>query len=102
MSRCEKCNEWVLSLKYHRCSPQWEVWCEDSQEDREDAKIFHAVSAKSAVEKWAEYDDSAYAGYSIIRGVDAIVYVAKHGGNIIKKYIVSGKSVPEYSAKEIE
>ena len=101
MNRCPKCDEYIYesSILSHKCHPIFLVW--ESENDETDAREVRAFDEESAAEKWAEEDDCNSAEYDIISGNDVEVTVKAPDGTI-KKFKVSGESVPQYHADEVE
>ncbi len=84
---------------------RYAVHCTDlGQECYEDGKVFGAVDYADAASQWARYEDCNSADYWIVGGQHAHVVVTpvdadyKKNGEP-KKMIVTGESVPCYSAR---
>ena len=80
--------------------PLWTVWCPDYNEERMDVSPVRAATAPLAAERWAEGDDSD-GDYTIVGGSPATVLVARTGEEPTR-WLVSGETVAEYSAREID
>ena len=97
---CKTSGAWMMFPNSHRCPPAYDVIDEDGGYG-DDAwqwacKIF-ARDPESAAEKWADQHDCE-GDYTIIRGTEAVVSVRDEQGNVTR-WIVSGESVPEYTAR---
>lgn len=99
--RCKACGDFDW-IREHKCFPEWEVWPCDS--DRRYSEIIYAANEKCAAEKYARaIDDNG--DYPFMRGREEKVFVVSYEATVEtkpKKFIVSGESIPHYSAKEIE
>lgn len=122
--RCRVCDQYYFDDEWHKCPPTFLVWCHDYDGDIHNAVKIRAHDHEQAAEKWAEQDDS-YGDYTIIGGSDATVFVARASqydevmeqlaqegeiddddpsvppGVEVKKFLVSGESVPQYTAREL-
>lgn len=96
MSDCPKCGEWVSGILPHRCQPLWHAW-EPDQAEREDALTIRACDAQAAAREYGERHD-AQGDYSIVQGSEAMVLVARQGSASAEAFMVTGESVPKYSA----
>lgn len=94
---CPTCGEFTVTGA-HQCHPEWLVWRTDSTED--DARMYRAGGPDLAVAMWAETEDRESADHLIVHGSDAEVFVrAVRDGGVAVRYVVSGESVPSYSAR---
>jgi len=79
---------------------KYRVWRPDQDEAFEDGRLIDAWDANRAVCSWAEWKDSSSAEYSIVGGNDETVMVRAVNGPIVEyEFIVSGESVPSYTAR---
>jgi len=99
MAWCNICNDFMLYPDTHKCPPIFEV-CQHEYDPDYWMKI-RARDEAMAAEKWAEQDDCESSEYQIVRGTDTEVWVRKWGESEIKRFMVSGESVPEYTATPI-
>lgn len=60
-----------------------------------------AYNAEEAVERWARWDDANSADYHIVGGQPAKVMARDLSTGTATEWIVSGESVPHYSARKI-
>ena len=97
IDRCSICKKWFV-LEGHGCGPSWLVF-DPEYCDEEDAARVYAQSPCDAVESWAE-DDDGQGDYSIVGGCSATVTVIREDG-ARTSWIVSGESVPEYTARMV-
>jgi len=93
-------------MRDHRCDPAWRVWSSEWGYEEPDAKIFYALSAAGAAEKWAKWFDGR-GDYSIIGGAAAVVHVQLVDVDRaeflvlpteVSVFEVYGESVPQYRA----
>ena len=99
-SWCSVCGNFLYSSG-HKCPPKWLVW--DAEDESEsDARVIYAINPDDAAELWAERDDSDSAEYSIVSGHKVTVFVKDPQLNTMKQFSVTGESVPEYHASEID
>jgi hypothetical protein len=96
-----KCGEYVSTEGPHKCPPQWDVWCPDNCEGREDGLTVYACDAEEAAEKYAEECDS-YGDYTIVGGAPVTVVVSPLGDEHTVKVFVEGESVPSYTGRVVE
>lgn len=75
------------------------VWRPENGQDEEDGKTINAYDAEDAVEFWAKWYDQAGADYLIVSGQPATVKVRDLDSDAVSVWIVSGESVPSYSAR---
>lgn len=73
------------------------VYCEDN----ESGHVIEAVDHETAAEQWAEWEDRHSADYWIVGGEVATVCVKDHHDGSERKYRVSGRGEPVYTAIEI-
>lgn len=99
LAKCSKCGEYDFTDR-HRCLPGFLVWHKEEGEE-EFARKVHALDMCDAAEQWAERDDSESADYLIVSGQDARVAVKDMETGAVGIFIVSGESVPSYSANEV-
>jgi len=100
---CKTCGEFMVRPEIHRCPPEWECWCEDYGQKREDARKVRAHNADSAAEAWAAYEDTNSAEYNIAGGSAVTVYVVQSDaetGTKPRRFNVEGEAVPSYTAYE--
>lgn len=96
---CTTCNAYHLPGTH---LPSWDVWEADGSSDRGDYKPIHAATPEGAVERWARNYDY-YGDYTIVSGETLTVLIAPHASNHPPlKYHVSGETVAEYHAHEVE
>ena len=98
---CTACGGFLWSGKRHMCPPAWDVWCPERDGERGDASPTHAYNAREAAQKWAERDDRDSCDYTIVGGDVVIVHVAAVSGDDVRRFTVSGESVPQYHAEEV-
>lgn len=103
LSHCPTCNALLLESEVarHRCPPEWEVWCSEDGEEREDARRIRARDEEEAAEKWAQRRDSD-GDYSIVNGNYPVVCVASPDGETVQRFEIEGSMVPEYWAHELK
>ena len=77
------------------------VWCPDLGQTQENGAKISAYDPSSAVEEWAEWTDRNSAEYSIVGSADATVEVLYLDSGKQRSWIVSGESVPHYTARLI-
>jgi hypothetical protein len=102
LDRCRHCGYLFLldgDRANHKCPPEWEVWWPDGSEERDDARTFHASSAREAAEKWAQWSDSQ-GDYTIVGGSPETVCVAAPGKDEVVRFYSEGYTVAEYHATE--
>lgn len=99
MERCKTCNHWMLSALSipHVCPPRWTVAFDDGSR----LVVVFADDAEQAAEIWAAEDDAESGDYEIVGGKTALVHVSDSDGNRYR-VLVSGESVPQYSAREVQ
>jgi hypothetical protein len=80
------------------------LWRPENGETIADAREVEAHDAEDAAEDWAEYDDSYSVEYMIVRGNDATVCVRERDNQDapVQTFVVSGKTVPQYTAREVQ
>jgi hypothetical protein len=100
MPFCDICGGYIYSSREHKCPPVFEVQ-EIEYHGEDEWEEIRAVDEQDAAEKYAEKSDCDSAEYSIVSGSDAEVWVRKKGDSEVKKFMVSGESVPTYHADEI-
>lgn len=93
--RCCNCDE--IAWLEHKCKPRFEVRCE---EEGYDWKPIFASDFDYAAEQWAEYYDSEDCDYFLAKG-SCITVEVKDSEGVIKKFEVSGETVPKYHARDI-
>ena len=96
---CRTCGQWMMFPDTHRCPPLFHVIDPHGYGDAdpwEYAAPIYARDAEAAAEKWADQHDCE-GDYTIIRGSPATVHVRDAEG-AVTRWIVSGESVPEYTA----
>lgn len=98
---CPTCGEFKLN-EHHRCPPEWLVWSLDYGGTEEDAIPLRASRPDKAAEEWAKRSDRTSADYSIVGGSDATVLVRDTGSREVFRYLVSGETVPSYSARLVK
>ena len=99
--RCPTCDEYA-SLGTHHCEPMWLVWELEHHEGWEDAARVHSHRARDAAEKYAEESDVNSADYTIVSGSPATVRVRAAGeGGSGDLLLVSGESIPQYTAQDV-
>lgn len=109
--RCPECDEfaWFYAAdakprhSVHVCPPLWLVAfvCETGDvPDDDDYRQVYARHPDDAAEKAAEEYDSN-GEYDILRGGEHFAWVKPATGGDVKKFAVSGESVPQYSATEV-
>lgn len=98
IDKCAVCGKWGVK-DGHGCGPSWIVFDPDCLEEQE-TKRYYAHSPGAAVELWAKQDD-ARGDYEIVQGYIATVTVIANDGERAR-WLVSGESVPEYSAQLFE
>ena len=100
-NKCPICQKWDVGQ--HRCPPSFIVWCEDQGETEEDGITIYAYDHESAAEEFADQYDVETADYSIAAQKWEPTFTVKglrDGG--VKRFIVTGETVPSYSATETE
>lgn len=86
---------------------RYAVHCKDlGHECCEDGKVFAALDYADAATQWAQQEDSGSADYWIVGGEHAHVVVTPIDGEFnkvgeAKQMIVTGESVPVYSARMV-
>lgn len=91
---CPQCNQ------HHRLTApcdrkQWEIWCIDDDETREDAVIYTAVDAETAAELWAEDYDTG--DYPIVgQNATPTIHVSENDTDKIYIIMVSGEATAAY------
>lgn len=80
--------------------PTWKVWAHE--EGEESSRIYRALCAVEAVEKWAEEEDYKSAEYSIVGGREQPVVCVRGKDGEVEQYQVRGRTVPEYFAWPVE
>lgn len=96
MFRCDVCHMLTLDRAEHRCAPLFSV--RFSSEGEEEWVSVHAFDPEHAAEEFVSmYDRDG--DYGVLRGEEAEVLVKDDGGEITT-WIVTGESVPQYSARE--
>lgn len=96
-SWCKTCGRFMLYPDTHRCPPLFDARWEECDDD--EWEQFREYDHDKVAERYAERRD-ADGDYNIVSGSDIIVLVRKHGEDDIKRFNVSGHSVPEYTATE--
>jgi len=74
------------------------AWKSDQGSYEEFSKRIDAVDAEHAAERWAAWDDAHSAEYDIVSGNAAEVCVKDTEFGEIRTFIVTGESVPSYTA----
>lgn len=100
---CSTCGEWVYS-KYHKCEPVWLVAIVEGEEQPrdDDYSEVRAADEEEAAEKAAEENDNS-AEYSVLKGNgDYVAWVKAAADAKPRRFKVTGESVPQYHAEEIE
>lgn len=77
------------------------IWRPENGQDEDDGKGVCAYNAEEAVERWARWDDANSADYHIVGGQPAKVMARDLSTGTATEWIVSGESVPHYSARKI-
>lgn len=98
--KCPTCKQTYWTSIAHRCLPRWEVnikdyHCVDGWQE------VYALDEGEAAEKVAEEYDCADSDYTLLRGDTIEVRVRKDEHSEVKAFVVSGRSVPMYSAREV-
>lgn len=92
--------------KYHTCQLVWLVAIVEGEEQPadDDYSEVRAPDEAEAAEKGAEEDDSNSAEYSILKYFDAqyVAWVKAAADAKHKRFKITGESVPQYYAEEIE
>jgi hypothetical protein len=78
---------------------RYRVWCPDQGEEQHDGQGITACDPPTAASEWAEWSDRTSADYCIVRGEDMTVMVHDLESGETRAWIVSGESVPHYSAR---
>lgn len=86
----------------HRCPPAWHIWRPEEGDTEDDARLVYGHSPAEAVETWAARADSDSADYAIVGGADATFHVRRVEGDGRRElvFVVSGESVPQYTARQ--
>jgi hypothetical protein len=92
---CAECEAYHDAGKHQ---PVFHVWDEDAGE--ENSRAVRATAAEHAAERWAEDDDLRSAEYAICSGRSEPTVFVRDADGTVTKYVVSGESVPSYSARE--
>jgi len=95
---CKKCGKFAIWPESHKCPPLWEL--NEPEYDEDHWEQIYAIDEETAAEEWADKTD-AEGDYSIVDGSPAIVLIRKYGETETKKFEVTGETVPEYRANEI-
>ncbi len=77
------------------------VWCEELGQKQNDGKQFAEAGPREAAQEWARWQDWHSAEFSIVGGREVDVHVEHLDNGNRTRWRVTGKSVPEYSAKVI-
>lgn len=77
--------------------PTFQVWSEDDPTSVSQIKSF---DAEEAAEDWARAEDCVSAEYAIVAGREEPTVVVQDADNVIRRFVVSGESVPHYMARE--
>lgn len=93
--RCSNCKE--IAWAPHNCKPRFEVRCE---EEGYEWKTIFANDFDFAAEAWAEDYDNDDSDYFLAKGSCLTVEV-KDSDGVIKKFEVTGETVPKYHARDI-
>lgn len=82
---------------------RWLVWEPDADERPEDGHVVVAIDAEDAAEDFAEWSDID-GDYTIISGHVPTLHVrlADDPAAPVEVFVVSGESVPRYSARKVE
>ena len=75
------------------------VWRPENDQEPEDGRVVDAWNAPAAACVWAEREDSRSADYAIVGGTDATVRVRDVASGDEYEMVVSGESVPSYTAR---
>lgn len=75
------------------------VWQPECGETEEDAREVEACDSETAAEDYAEWSDSN-GDYTIVRGSEATLHVRRTDDEAaeVEVFVVTGESVPHYSA----
>jgi hypothetical protein len=85
----------------HECDPTWDVQdCASGYHAKDEWNTVRAINKQHAVERWAEESDR-YRDYEIINGSPVTVLVRRSRTNEWDTYVVTGESVPSYSARRV-
>lgn len=74
------------------------VWCHDHGSGPEDGKVMEAYDARSAAERWAEWEDAHSADYWIVGGETASVTVRDMSDGTETNFRINGEQTAVYSA----
>ena len=81
---------------------EYVVWCPDRGATKEDGRHIDAFDAESAATRWAEWDDSSSADYTIVSGTPAEVLVAEvDDGAPEHRFTVTGETCAIYRARPL-
>lgn len=75
----------------------FQVWRED---DPSHVSKINAFDAEEAAKEWARVDDWNSAEYAIVGGREEPTLVVQSADNIVRRFTVTGESVPHYMARE--
>lgn len=91
----------VIKLRsWEKPAPVWLCWEPDQGGTEEDAHEVEAYDAEQAAEDYAEWSDINSADYTILRGSGATICVrGREPGAPVERYVVTGETVPEYTAR---
>jgi hypothetical protein len=78
---------------------RYRVWCPDLGQEQNDGQACSAIDPRTAAEEWGEWCDRTSAEYSIVAGNDSKVLVLDLDSGETTEWIVSGESVPKYTAR---
>jgi hypothetical protein len=78
---------------------QFHVWCEERGGTEENRHVIYSYSHEKAAEQWAEWSDSQ-GDYDIIGGADVTVSVRLCNASEVRRFTVTGESVPRYYAEK--
>lgn len=84
------------------CYPLWIVWSPEEGPEEDVAVEVRSIAAQTAAARWAEESDGE-GDYAIMSGKPTVVHVRQKAGDDQRTYRfnVTGESVPEYTADEI-
>ena len=97
MRWCVKCGSFISSDRECQCK-SWKIWCEDDDEEYEDAVVVHAHHITDAVKKWAAAKD-AEGDFPIAGCASVDVWVDSDGD--VTRVRVSGEAIVRYSAEVV-
>jgi len=92
---------YFIQLFRRQTMKQFEVWCPENGQTREDAITIAAFDAELAGTLWDEWHDGYTAEFEIVNGTELLVCVSECGADTVQEFTVYGEMERVYRCRGV-